>query len=248
MGDLMRCGSLEYLGLEIEGNRLILLLGHCAAALSIFSQRGGIMKLQVFLAFVLLVLLVACGTSQEAAEVPLPTDADEPTRPLQLSPTQTPTQAPTPSSDSDSEPYIDAQPATALADEVVKIQVGGLAPGQTVTLRASLRDDRSQRWESYATFLSDRSGIVDVSTQAPISGTYSIADPMGLFWSMLPKVPGNESPAFENYNTYFIQVIITAEIDDEQVATAYIKRIRLQQDVNRVRSYAVGGGYAKLWA
>ncbi len=116
----------------------------------------------------------------------------------------------------------------ALADEVVKIRVEGLDPAQTITLRASLKDDLDQPWNSYATFVSDETGVVDVTTQAPISGTYDFADPMGLFWSMLPD---NDS-FYANGNTDFILVTITAEVENEQIGTTYVNRIRLQQGVN----------------
>ena len=161
-----------------------------------------------FLACLLLMTLLivpACNSSRHDTGL-TPTKIQVP------EPNPTPTQTPTPTSDSESEPFIDAQPQNALADEVVKIQVVGLAPGQTVTLKASLRDDLDQRWESYATFLSDGNGIVDVTTQAPISGTYDIADPMGLFWSMLPNVHGKDCPGYASFYTYFILVTITIHI------------------------------------
>ena len=73
-------------------------------------------------------------------------------------------------------------------DEVVKIQVLDLQPGQIITLRASMNDDANLKWESYATFVADNEGVIDVASQAPLSGTYDAVDPMGLIWSMLPKV------------------------------------------------------------
>jgi len=118
---------------------------------------------------------------------------------------------------------------------VVNIQVEGLAPGQTVTLRATLQDDMDQKGESYAAFLADTNGRVDVTTQAPISGTYQIPDPMGLFWSMVPRNPGDPYPFFvANSDTDPIQVTLTAEINGEQILETQINRIRLQQDVDTV--------------
>ena len=187
-----------------------------------------------FLACILLMTLLvvpACNSSRHDTEL-------TPTEPQV--PESSPTPVPTPISGLEDEPFINVQPGNALADEVVKIQVVGLAPGQTVTLRASVRDDLDHLWGSYATFISDRNGIVDVTTQAPISGTYDIVDPMGLFWSMLPTMPGREYPCFANFDTYFMLVTITAEINNEQIATAYIKRIRLQQDVDKISVHEDG--------
>ena len=131
------------------------------------------------------------------------------------------------------EPSIDVQPQNALADEVVKIQVLDLEPGQTITLTASMRDDRDRQWESYAVFRADSEGQVDVAAQAPITGTYSSVDPMGLIWSMLPNVPGTEYPYFANWETYYVLVTIKAEANGELIATGYMERIRLPQNVEK---------------
>lgn len=182
----------------------------------------------LFLLCVLLMtlfILSACGSSrQETGMTPFRTQVLEANS----------TDRATPTPGSAIEPLIEIKPESTLADEVVKIQVVGLVPGQTVTLRASLNDDLEQHWESYATFRSDGNGIVDVTTQVPMSGTYHIADPMGLFWSMLPNVPGRDYPIFANFNTNSIPVTVAAEINNEQIATATINRIRLQNDINSV--------------
>lgn len=130
-------------------------------------------------------------------------------------------------------PSITIQPESALADEPVQIRVAGLESGQIVTLTAVMNDDRSREWESQATFVADGQGVVDVTTQAPISGTYSGTDPMGLIWSMLPNMPGAEKPYFANWETYTVVVTITAEIEGEQLGPAYFRRIRLPEDVTR---------------
>ncbi len=77
------------------------------------------------------------------------------------------------------------QPAT-LIDTPIAIRVTGLQPGQPVTLRAQAPLQGGQTWESWATFQADASGLVDVPRAAPLYGTYTQADGMGLFWSMHP--------------------------------------------------------------
>jgi len=78
-----------------------------------------------------------------------------------------------------SEPNIEIQPESTLADELVQIRVTDLESGQTVTLTAVMNDDRSREWESQATFVADGRGVVDVTTQAPVSGTYKGLIPWG---------------------------------------------------------------------
>ena len=131
-------------------------------------------------------------------------------------------------------PYIKIYPESALVDEVVKIQVLDLQPGQIITLRASMNDDADLKWESYATFVADNEGVIDVASQAPLSGTYDAVDPMGLIWSMLPKVPGSEYPYFANWYTSFVLITLIAEFEGEEIATTHIKRIRLNSDVQKI--------------
>ena len=133
-----------------------------------------------------------------------------------------------------STPNIEIQPEHALSDEIVKIRVLDLQPGQIVTLRATMKDDVAITWESDATFLADSEGVVDMTNQAPISGTYDTVDPMGLIWSMLPKVRGEEYPYFTNIYTSSVLFTVVAESNGQEIATAHMKRIRLNSDVRKV--------------
>lgn len=134
-----------------------------------------------------------------------------------------------------SAPYIEIQPESAMADETVKIKVIGLQPEQIITLRASMKDDVDLDWESYATFVANNEGVVDVTAQVPISGTYDTVDPMGLIWSMLPDVPGSEYPYYANWDTSSDMVTIRAECEGQEIASAHIKRIRQNSDVRKIQ-------------
>lgn len=145
-------------------------------------------------------------------------------------------ETPVPAVTSHEEPAIHVQPESALADEIVTIQVLGLEPGQTVTLTASLRDDGgaiSREWTSAATFVAGDDGMVDLTAQAPITGTYAGVDPMGLLWSMVPDVRGPELPYFANNETSFKVVTVTATVGGRDVGPAYLRRIRLPDTVAR---------------
>src|SRR5438270_159978 len=81
---------------------------------------------------------------------------------------------------------VHVDPPIARVDEPFSLTVSGLPPGEPVTIRAATRDGELREWASNATFLAGDDGTVDVSTAAPLSGTYSGVDPAGLLWSMLP--------------------------------------------------------------
>ena len=89
-----------------------------------------------------------------------------------------------PASHSNAQPAIHVSPETALVDEPVRIHLTGLAPDQSVTVRATTTNSAGRRWQSRAEFKANKDGVVDLSKQSPVSGTYSGVDPMGLFWSM----------------------------------------------------------------
>jgi dienelactone hydrolase len=72
-----------------------------------------------------------------------------------------------------------------IVDEVVNMRVTGLTADSAVTIRARAVWF-GKAWRSVATFQTDDRGTVDLSKQAPIKGTYSGVDAMGLLWSMEP--------------------------------------------------------------
>jgi dienelactone hydrolase len=73
----------------------------------------------------------------------------------------------------------------ALVTEL-SIRVTELPPECRVTLHAQSTDAVGQAWVSQAAFTADRDGLVDLRRDAPVAGSYRVADPMGLVWSMLP--------------------------------------------------------------
>ncbi len=75
-------------------------------------------------------------------------------------------------------------------DQPVKIMLNELPPKSQVTLNLHTIDTRGMAWSSMAVFEAQENGVVDVSTQAPLRGTYSGVDSMGLIWSMRPKQNG----------------------------------------------------------
>ena len=128
---------------------------------------------------------------------------------------------------------ITVDPNEVPIDEPVSIRLSGFAPSSDVTVRATTvgaaySDTAGTRVirESSATFRTDATGAVDLTTQAPFSGSYATANPMGLIWSMkdlpstdvtttVPPLPESSNPgAFLQFRYQ-----LTAEVDGKPVAT-----------------------------
>ncbi|XP_008850129.1 acyl-coenzyme A amino acid N-acyltransferase 2-like [Nannospalax galili] len=78
-------------------------------------------------------------------------------------------------------------PSTALADEPVTIRVTGLPPSQIVTLKATLKDEKENLFQSRAFYKASEAGEVDLEWASALGGDYIGVHPMGLFWSLKPK-------------------------------------------------------------
>lgn len=74
------------------------------------------------------------------------------------------------------------------------IEVTGAVPGSLVTLSAET-DRNGHVWAAQATFLADADGAVNLVTEAPVSGDYRVADPMGLFWAQHREEESGFTPA-----------------------------------------------------
>lgn len=84
-------------------------------------------------------------------------------------------------------PKIVVTPEVALIDEPVEIAIHNLKAHEQVTVEAACPYGIDHAWKSWALFKADDKGVVNVAQQAPISGSYSGIDRMGLFWSMAPE-------------------------------------------------------------
>lgn len=81
---------------------------------------------------------------------------------------------------------IDVLPNRVMTDESATIRVNGLQPNERITIQAELADGAGEPWTSHAEFVADAEGVVDLSRQAPVKGSYSEVSAMGLVWSMRP--------------------------------------------------------------
>lgn len=78
-------------------------------------------------------------------------------------------------------------PPEARRDEAVTITITGLDPGQRVTLTATVEGSGrgSGTWTAENTFEATEEGVVDLSAQSPVEGSYEGVDRMGWLWSMM---------------------------------------------------------------
>ena len=81
---------------------------------------------------------------------------------------------------------LEITPEHPALDTELSIRVSELPPACRVTLHAHSIDTAGQAWTSRAAFIADRDGLVDLCRDTPAAGSYRVADPMGLVWSMLP--------------------------------------------------------------
>ncbi|KAK3101148.1 hypothetical protein FSP39_001301 [Pinctada imbricata] len=88
-------------------------------------------------------------------------------------------------------PHISVTPENALIDDKLYIRVSGLQKYQNVTLLNKVADN-GIRFASSGCFRANNEGIVDVSQDECLQGTYKGKDAMGLFWSLKPE-PGYEN-------------------------------------------------------
>lgn len=83
-------------------------------------------------------------------------------------------------------PTIHVTQSSSLINVPPEIRITNLASDEVVTLKAEMCDNVGVKWNSFAEFMSNSDGEINVATARPISGTYSTPDVTGLFWSMVP--------------------------------------------------------------
>ncbi|XP_004681766.1 PREDICTED: acyl-coenzyme A thioesterase 4 [Condylura cristata] len=74
-------------------------------------------------------------------------------------------------------------------DQPVRIAVSGLAPGQPVTLRASLRDEKGELFRAHARYCAGPGGLLDLTRAPALGGSFAGLEPMGLLWALEPEKP-----------------------------------------------------------
>ncbi len=128
---------------------------------------------------------------------------------------------------------LTATPADGLVDEPLRIRLGGIPAGARVTLQACMRETDGTPWTSQAEYLAKVDGTIDVSIDAPQSGTYAGVDGDGLIASLAPGDPVAPRP-FDSNSIEPLTIDIAATMDGRNVATARSRRRYVAADVQAV--------------
>jgi acyl-CoA thioester hydrolase/bile acid acetyltransferase-like protein len=79
---------------------------------------------------------------------------------------------------------FEIQPSDGPADEAPSVRVVDGPAESEVEITVAATDAKDHRWESRNLLRTDPAGTVDLSRNAPVSGSYGSADPAGPIWSM----------------------------------------------------------------
>ena len=92
-----------------------------------------------------------------------------------------------------------------------------------VTITAAATDAKDHRWESRNVFRTGVSGTVDLSRDAPVSGSYAAVDPAGPIWSM--RFAGEDvAPSMFQAPWDQLEFTFTAEAGGETANGAAVRR------------------------
>ncbi|XP_036001507.1 peroxisomal succinyl-coenzyme A thioesterase [Fundulus heteroclitus] len=86
---------------------------------------------------------------------------------------------------------LSVQPSRGLVDEKFVVLVQNTVPSCPLTIHASHQCEDGHSWHAFAHYTSDASGVINVSEDCSVGGTYSGVEAMGLLWSLKP-VPGSK--------------------------------------------------------
>ena len=128
-------------------------------------------------------------------------------------------------------PRIEVTPKRAFIDQPVKILLRDFPARCLVTVQLVTTNLAGQAMQSHAEFLTDRRGNASLATQAPKSGSYRLADPAGLFWSL--SIAGSNTAALKK-GLAPRGYVLTASVGDRTVATATLERFILSPGVRKI--------------
>ena len=79
-----------------------------------------------------------------------------------------------------------ASPEKSMFDEQIRIRIKGLATGNAVTIAATCSPSTNiaATFLSYAHYVANEDGAIDIETMASVGGSYVGVEPMGLLWSL----------------------------------------------------------------
>jgi dienelactone hydrolase len=131
---------------------------------------------------------------------------------------------------------IELQPGTALMGTPFSLLLTGLKPDEQVTVSAQSIDKRGRMWKSQALFVATNQGMVDITSQAPASGSYAGPDIFGLLWSMKPpESQGKRPPSYANDETNGWTVDFSATDSEGKMVSARLRRVYQMPETRLIR-------------
>lgn len=130
-----------------------------------------------------------------------------------------------------SKPQVFISSEYSLLDEPIEIEIRKLSPSERIKLQMEVVDDLGKLWISWAEFAADSSGIVSLNRHAPIDGTYSGLDEMGLFWSL--KNTTEPLSAFK-VEKDTVELCLKLMIDNQVITSQRLYRLKKSLDVKRI--------------
>lgn len=138
-------------------------------------------------------------------------------------------------------PSIVVDQLVALIDQPLHIVIRGVPAGAMVTVSAESRDEAGVDWTASAQFDGTAQGVIDLTREAPATGSYAGADGMGLFWSLRPQVPKPEQTRYALRSGDTATVTFTADAGGHR-AMVQVRRETVNPAVQRQLLGAGAGG------
>jgi dienelactone hydrolase len=135
-------------------------------------------------------------------------------------------------------------PPSAPRDTPLTIRAEAFEPGQLALIRAETTDASGRQWRAEAVYEANAEGVIDVSQQAPVTGTYNGVAPMGLIWSM--QAQGVRDPRTVAYDPPITpeEVVFELAAEGEVLASARVERLTTEGlRTQEVRTSQVTGTY-----
>ncbi len=118
-----------------------------------------------------------------------------------------------------------------MFDVPLSIRLSGLRRQQRLTIRSTVA--AGGIWQAEATFEADSSGIIDLGKHAPVSGSYTDTDAMGLVWSATLCDTPQDTASSVSDPVAPIHITFDALANGHVIATATAERQALADGVRR---------------
>jgi dienelactone hydrolase len=124
---------------------------------------------------------------------------------------------------------LEPLPSQCLVDCELAVRVLGVRPGERVELSLRNLGANGSFFAASATFVADRDGTVDLTSHAPVEGSYRNVHPMGLFWSRVQHA----GPPPANVPDDPLTAILTVSAAGRELAHT-IRRVYREDVISRI--------------